>query len=119
MASASTLSDGGYIIGTYSVTIDGYAYDLDTLDHDLPVKTDEVVDTTGLFKGSAEVVQRQKISVKIFAITGTPAPSQLVTFSKAFHGYAAKYWKVAGLKIASSTAANRVYSAELLESKNA
>lgn len=117
---AETLTDGGPIYGsTYDVTIDGYAYTLRTADHSLPVAGDEIRDSSGKFKGHASIVQRQQVSVEIDAITGTPAPSQLVPFSQAFHGYAAKWWAVHDLTIKSSQTSLRTYTAVLKENKNA
>lgn len=115
---ADTLSDNGLIIGSYAATIDGFAYTFDTVDHDLPVNEQTVAATDGTFNGGAAVRGQEKLSVKIFAVTGTPAPSQLVRFSAAIHGYASKFWKVGNLKIASSTAALRVYTADITQAKN-
>jgi hypothetical protein len=120
MASATTLSDGGFLTGTYDVTIDGYAYTLGTVDHDLPISQADAFTSTGVPKGGAFVRGKEKISVKIDAVTGTPAPSQLVKFQQAFHGFSAKWWVVTNLKIASANtgAQIRTYTAELVEHVN-
>lgn len=115
---ADILSDNGPIIGTYDVTIDGYAYTLETLDHDLPVTGEAVRSSSGAFNGGAYVRDQERASVKIFAVTGTPAPSQLVRFTAALHGYASKYWAVTNLKIASSTAGLRAYTADIVQAKS-
>ncbi len=115
---ADSLADNGPIIGAYDATIDGYAYTLDTVDHDLPVTGEAIRNSSGAFNGGAYVRDQEKVSVKIFAITGTPAPSQLVRFSLTLHGYAAKYWFVGNLKISSSTGALRTYTADLMQAKS-
>ena len=117
---ADTLSDGGFLIGSYDVTIDGYAYTLDTVDHDLPVAQQDAMLASGLPKGGAFVRQKQKLAVKIKAITGIAAPSQLVPFSLALHGYSSLYWIVTNLKIASSNeSANiRTYTADICQHVN-
>lgn len=119
MATADTLSDSGSIFGaTYDVTIDGYVYTLKTADHSLPVSGGQIMDSSGKFKGGAYVRGQERLSVEIDAITGTPAPSQLVAFAQAFHGYSSKYWIVGSLQIKSGNAVSRTYSGELLEYKN-
>ena len=120
MSSATTLSDGGFVTGSYDVTIDGYAYTMDTVDHDLPVSQADAMKADGTPKGGAYVRGKEKVSVKINAVTGTPAPSQLVKFSFAFHGFASKSWAVTNLKIASANtgAHMRTYSADLVEQIN-
>jgi hypothetical protein len=117
MATASTLSDGGFLTGTYDITLDGYAYTLKTVDHDLPVSEAVSMASDGTFKGGASVVQQQKLSVSIDAVTGIPAPSQLVPFALAIHGFSSKNWKVTNLKIAStnSGAAIRTYNADITQ----
>ena len=112
---ADTLQDSGFINNSYSVTIDGYAYVFDTLSQDLPVKEETVNGVTGTFAGGTAVRQQEKISGKIFAVTGTPAPAQLVRFAAAFHGYASKNWKVTDLKIDSSTGGLRSYNATVTQ----
>lgn len=115
-----TLSDGGFVTGSYDVTIDGYAYTLDTVDHDLPVAQADAMNADGTPKGGAFVKGKQKLAVKIKAVTGIPAPSQLVPFALALHGYASKYWVVANLKIASSNegASIRTYNADICQHIN-
>lgn len=114
------LSDGGFVTGSYDVTIDGYSYTLDTVDHDLPVTQADAMHANGLPKGGAFVRGKEKLAVKIKAITGTPAPSKLVAFSLAIHGFAAKYWVVTNRKIASSNegATIRTYTADIVEHIN-
>lgn len=118
---ADTLNDGGYLTGSYDVTILGYAYTLDTIDHDLPVGQADAMNADGTPKGGAFVRMKQKLSVKIKAMTGFPAPAQLVPFALAIHGYASKNWAVTNLKIASSNeGANiRTYTADMAEYVNA
>jgi hypothetical protein len=115
---ADTLSDNGTVLGSYDVTIDGYSYTLETLDHDLPVTGEAVRAANGTFNGGSYVRDQEKLSVKIFAVTGTQAPSQLVRFTATLHGYAAKYWLVTNLKIASSTAGLRAYTADIVQAKS-
>jgi len=116
-----TLNDNGLIGGSYDVVIDGFAYTLDTVDHDLPVSEAVANNANGTFKGGLSVKGQQKLSVKINAMTGVQAPSQLVPFSLAIHGFAARNWKVANLKINSSNsgAALRTYTADITEFKAA
>jgi len=120
MASATTLSDGGFITGSYDVTIDGYSYTMDTVSQDLPVSQADAMKADGTPKGGAFVIGKQKVSVKINAITGTPAPSQLVKFAFAFHGYSSANWAVTNLKIdsANTGAHLRTYSADLVQQIN-
>ena len=119
MAEPNVLTDNGLISGSYDVVIDGAAYTLDTVDHDLPVAESVAMNADGTFKGGASVKGQQKLSVKINAITGVKAPSQLVPFSLAIHGYAARNWKVTNLKVTSSNsgASLRSYSADITEYK--
>jgi len=114
------LVDGGFITGSYDVTIDGYAYTLDTVDHDLPVAQSDAMHANGLPKGGAFVAQKEKLAVKIKAITGTPAPSKLVPFALAIHGFTSKYWVVTNRKISSSNeaAAIRTYTADIVQHIN-
>jgi len=117
MASNTYKADSGAIYGqSYSITIDGLAYILKTLSHALPVSGIEIKGATGLFAGGAYVAEQETISCEIDAITGTAAPSQLVVFSQAFHGYASKYWMVHSLTIKSGNAEGRTYSAEIKQS---
>lgn len=120
MSSATILSDGGFVTGTYDVTIDGNAYTIDTIDQELPITEAHAFKADGTPKGCAYVRGKEKISVKINAITGTPAPSQLVPFNQAFHGYSSKKWAVTNLKIASANtgAVLRTYTADLVEQIN-
>lgn len=115
---ADTLSDNGTIYGsTYDVTINGYSYVFKTADHSLPVNGDTIRDSSGKFKGGAYVRGQETIAVEIDAITGTPAPAQLVPFAQAFHGYSSKYWVVGNMQIKSGNAQLRTYSAEVKEHK--
>jgi hypothetical protein len=117
MASNTTKSDSGAIYGqTYDVTIDGFAYTFKTLDHAKNVSGIQIKGATGLFKGGAYVVEQERCSVEIDAITGINAPSQLVVFQQAFHGFAAKYWMVGNLSVKSGNETGRTYSAEIMES---
>lgn len=118
---ADTLNDNGLIGGSYDVTINGYSYTLDTVDQDLPVSESVAMNADGTFKGGYAVKGQQKLAVKINAITGTPAPSQLVPFALAIHGYTSLNWKVTNLKINSSNsgAALRTYSADITQYKAA
>lgn len=116
-----TLNDGGYLTGSYDVTILGYAYTLDTIDHDLPVGQADAMKADGTPKGGAFVVGKQKLSVKIKAMTGIPAPAQLTPFALAIHDFPSKNWVVTNLKIASSNeGANiRTYTADIVQYINA
>lgn len=117
MSSNAYKSDSGAIFGqSYDVTIDGYAYVLKSLSHSLPTEGIEIKTSAGAYKGGADVAGRETMSVEIDAISGTPAPSQLVVFSLAVHGYASKYWKVHGLTIKSGNSEGRTYSAEIKQS---
>ncbi len=71
----------------------------------------------GTPKGGAFVRGKEKLSCKIKAITGTPAPAQLTPFALAVSGYASKNWVVTNLKIASSNeGANiRTYNVDIAE----
>lgn len=117
---ADTLNDGGYLTGSYDVIILGYAYTLDTVDHDLPVGQADAMNADGTPKGGAFVRGKEKLSVKIKAMTGIPAPAQLEPFALTLHGYAAKNWTVTNLKIASSNeGANiRTYTADMVQYMN-
>lgn len=117
MASATTANDGGYITGTYDVTIDSLPYTLDTIDHELPVAQADANTAAGNPKGGVFVTLKQKMSVKIKAVTGVAAPSQLVPFALAVHGYSSKNWVVTNLKIASSneSASIRTYTADIVQ----
>jgi hypothetical protein len=116
-----TLNDNGLIGGSYEININGYVYVLDTADHDLPVSEAVANNANGTFKGGLSVKGQQKIAVKINAIDGTPAPSQLVPFALTIHGFPSRNWKVTNLKINSSNsgAALRTYSADITEYKAA
>ena len=117
MATNSTKSDSGGIYGqTYDVTIDGYAYTLKTLDHALPTSGMEIKTAVGLYRGGGDVVDRETLSAEIDAISGTPAPSQLVVFAQAFHGFTSKYWKVHSMSIKSGNESGRTYSVECKQS---
>lgn len=114
MASNTYKSDSGAIYGqSYSVTIDGVAYVLKTIDHAKNVSGIVIKGATGLFAGGAYVVDQETCSVEIDAISGTDAPSQLVVFAQAFHGFASKYWMVHNLSIKSGNETGRTYTAEI------
>lgn len=114
------LSDGGFVTGSYDVTIDSYGYTLDTVEHDLPVAQADAMNADGTPKGGAFVRQKEKLSVRIKALTGTPAPGKLVPFALAIHGFASKFWVVTNRKISSSNegASIRTYSADIVEHVN-
>jgi hypothetical protein len=112
-----TLGDGGYQTGSYDVTIGGYSYTLDTVDHELPIGQADAMNADGTPAGGAFVRMKEKVAVKIKAVTGTPAPSQLVPFALSFHGYPSKNWVIATMKITSSNegAQIRTYNADIVE----
>lgn len=118
--------DNGLINSSYQVFIPfseqtpgvGAWYILDTLDHDLPVKEETANAVDGTFNGGSAVRQQEKLAVKIWAVTGAPAPAQLVRFALAVHGYTSKFWKVTNLKIATGTGVQRAYSADITQAKN-
>ncbi len=114
-----TLSDNGLIGGSLDGVINGIAYTFDTLDADLPVSEAVAMNADGTFKGGVSVKGQLKLSVKINAITGYPAPSQLVPFSLNVPGIGPKNYKVTNLKLsfANSGANLRTYSADLTEYK--
>ena len=117
MASNTYKSDSGAVVGqTYDATIDGYAYTLKTVSHALPTSGIEIKDSSGRYKGGADVADRETASVEIDAITGTPPPSQLVVFSLALHGFSSKYWKVHSLTLKSGNSEGRTYSADIKQS---
>ena len=120
MASVQTLSDGGFAAGSYDVVIDGISYTLDTLGQDLPVSQADAMKADGTPKGGVFVAGKQKLSVKINAIVGTAAPSQLVKFAFAVHGYASANWAVTNLKIdsANTGAHIRTYTADIVQQIN-
>lgn len=113
------LSDGGFAAGSYDAVINGSAYTIDTADHDLPVSQSDAFKADGTPKGGVFAVGKQKVSVKINAITGIPAPAQLVPFQFAFN-VSALWWIVTNLKIASSNsgAQIRTYTADLSQYVN-
>lgn len=117
----NTYADGSFLTGSYDVTINGYSYTLDQLGHDLPISQADAMNADGTPKGGAFVKGKQKLSVKINAISGTPAPAQLIPFALAIHGYASKNWLVTGLKISSANtgASIRTYDAEICQHINA
>jgi hypothetical protein len=120
MSSNTTKSDSGAIYGqSYDITIDGFAYVCKTVDHAKNVSGMTIKDSSGLFKGGAYVVDQEIVQVEIDAITGTDAPSQLVPFAQAFHGFASKNWLVGNLSIKSGNEQGRTYSAELKQYKAA
>lgn len=115
-----TLGDGGYQTGSYDVIINGYAYTLDTIDHELPVGQADAMNADGTPAGGAFVRMKEKLAVKIKAVTGTPAPEALVPFALSFHGYPSKNWVVTNRKIASSNegAQIRTYNVDIVEHIN-
>lgn len=117
MASNTTYADGSFAVGTYDVTIDSLAYTLDTISHELPVSEAHAYLSTGLPKGGAYIKGKQKINCKINAVTGTAAPSQMVKFTFAFHGFTNTNWIVTSLKInsANTGAQIRTYDATIME----
>ena len=120
MASNTYKADNGAVYGqSYSVTIDGVVYVLKTVDHSKNVSGITIKDNAGIFKGGAYVAQQETVQVEIDAIAGTAAPSQLVVFSCAFHGFSSKYWMVHNLSIKSGNEAGLTYSAEIKESYSA
>lgn len=116
---ADQLLDGAPIVGSYQATINGYAYDFDTADHDLPVESDGPFYTAaGVYKGGHYRKTPETLSVTITAYNGIPAPAQLVRFSADF-GYGTQYWAVTNLKIASGNTVTRKYTAEIKRLANA
>jgi hypothetical protein len=113
----NTLGDGGYETGSYDVTIGGYSYTLSKVEHELPIGQADAMNADGTPAGGAFVRMKEKVSVTIEAITGTPVPSQLVPFALSFHGYPSKNWVVTTIKIQSSNegAKIRTYSADIVE----
>jgi hypothetical protein len=117
MASNTYKSDSGAVFGqSYDFTLDGYSYVMKTVSHSLPTSGIEIKDSSGRFKGGADVADRETMSVEIDAVTGTPPPSQLVVFSLAIHGFTSKYWKIHGLTLKSGNSEGRTYSAEVKQS---
>lgn len=116
---ADTLTDSGLITGSYDIRINGFPYTLDTVSHSLPVSEAVAMNADGTFKGGASVKGQQKLSVKINAVAGYPAPAQLVPFALAIHGQESRNWKVTNLTIASANtgASLRTYSADITEYK--
>jgi hypothetical protein len=119
MADEPNVLPDGYQGGSYDIVINGFPYTLDTVDHDLPVSEAVATAANGTFKGGLSVKGQQKLSVKINAAVGIPAPAQLVPFPLAIHGYSARNWKATNLKIASANngAVIRTYSADITEYK--
>jgi hypothetical protein len=113
-------SDGGFLTGSYDITIDGYSYTLDTVNHDLPAGQADAMHANGTPKGGAFVRMKEKLSVKIKAVTGVPAPSKFVPFALAIHGFESRYWVVTNRKISSSNegAVIRTYTADIVEHVN-
>lgn len=114
------LSDGGYITGTYDITINAYPYTLNTIDHDKPVARADANTRLGTPKGGAYAKGKQSFSVQIFAIQDIPAPEQLVPFQLALHNEDTKWWIVTNLKITSANdgAAIRTYNADMVHHVN-
>lgn len=120
MSSATTLTDGLYLTGTYNVPIDGFVYTLETYDHDLPVSQSDTTTSAGVPKGGAFARGKEKVAVKIKAIAGTPPPSQLVKFPFAFDNLPTKNWVVTNLKASGSNAPASIqeFSADISEFLN-
>ncbi len=118
--SQDTLSDGGYITGTYDVVIDGFPYTIETSDHDLPVSIADANKADGSPKGGAAVKGKQKLSVKILAIAGIDPPSQLKAFPLALNRFPSKWWFVGNLKISGSNDGAKIttYTAEITQHIN-
>jgi hypothetical protein len=120
MSSNTYKADSGAVYGqSYDITIDGFAYVCKTLDHAKNVSGIVIKDSAGLFKGGAYLVDQEVAQVEIDAITGTDAPSQLVPFAAAFHGYSSLNWMVHNLSIKSGNEQGRTYSVELKQYKAA
>lgn len=114
-----TLSDNGFLSGTYDVVIGGVAYTVKTSSHSLPVAETVASNRDSTFKGGASAKQQEKLSVMIEGQTGRPPPSQLQPFRAAFNGFPPKNWKVTNLKIDSSNsgAVITTWSADITEYK--
>ncbi len=114
-----TLSDNGFIAGSYDVVISGIAYTVKTSSHSLPVAETVASNKDGTFKGGAAVKQQEKLSVVIEGQSGLRPPQQLVPFRAAFDGFPPKNWKVTNLKIDSvnSGAVITTWSADITEYK--
>lgn len=121
VTTTDTINDGGYQTGSYGGWINGFYYIFDTVDHDLPWGQADANTTAGTPAGGAFVRMKEKVSVKIKAKTGTPAPGQGKPFRIAFDGYPEKNWLVTNLKISSSNegAQIRTYTADIVEYVNA
>lgn len=123
---ADTLTDNGLIINSYTVGIPAsegpgapiYYYTCDTHSHSLPVSEETVKDVTGKFNGGGAVRGQEKVSVKIWAVTGIPAPAQLVRFPASFNGYNSRFWKLTDLTIDSATGPLRSYTGTLTQAAN-
>jgi hypothetical protein len=116
----TTYGDGSFITGSAEGTINGYAYVFDKIEHEKPVGQADASNADGTPKGGAYVKLKEKVSVTIKAITGTPAPAQMVPFAMAFHGETSRNWLVTNIKISSSNegAQIRTYNADLVEHVN-
>lgn len=114
-----TLSDNGFLAGTYDVAIAGTAFTIKTSSHSLPVAESVASNKDGTFKGGGAVKQQEKISVVIEGQSQLRPPSQLVPFRAAFDGFPPKNWKVTNLKIdsANSGAVITTWSADITEYK--
>ena len=112
---ATTLSDSGPAILTYSITVDGAAYVFQQLTHSKTSTEDINRGTTGLFNGSAAVVNQQTASGKIIAITGTQSPTLLVRFTATFRDGVSRIWKITQCDEEYSTSASTTYSVTMTE----
>lgn len=117
---ADTVNDGGYVGGSYGAWINKFYYVFDTVDHDLPWGSAKANNADGTPAGGLYVRMAEKVSVKIKAKTGVPAPGQGKPFVCAFDGFPEKNWLVTNLKISSSNegAQIRTYTADLEEYVN-
>lgn len=115
----TTLSDNGFLAGSYDVVIAGVAYTVKTSSHSRPVAESTATNKDGTFKGGAAVRQQDKLSVVIEGQSDRRPPQQLIPFRAAFDGFPPKNWKVTNLKIdsANSGAVITTWSADITEYK--
>jgi hypothetical protein len=110
-------NDGSFQAGSYDANIGGYPYTFDTADHDLPISQADANYASGLPRGGVFVLGKRKLSVKINALNGIPAPVQLKPFALAVDGFPSAWWIVGNLKISSANdgAKIRTYSADIIQ----
>lgn len=117
--SNNILSDGGFATGTGSdVTVDGVAYTFDSIGQEIPVTQADAYLASGLPKGGAFIIGKQKHSVKCNALIGTQRPSQLVPFQwTPPSASASSWWCIGTLKInsANTGAVIRTYDADVIQ----